>query len=193
MGESPGPSVPLQTAIRRLTMDYKSLIADPLPSVIAHPAPDNLFQWHYLIYGSPGSLYEGGYYHGQIDFPPTFPFSPPSIKMFTPSGRFETDTKLCLSITDYHPEKWNPSWTVSSILMGFVSFMNDNEYNHAGGIKTTDKEKEKFAKESRDFNLRNPKFREIFEELIPLLEMDDDEDFPLSDDGDDPLSDGDSK
>uniref|UniRef100_A0A914QHW8 UBC core domain-containing protein n=1 Tax=Panagrolaimus davidi TaxID=227884 RepID=A0A914QHW8_9BILA len=145
----PGPSVPTQTAIRRLTADYKNLIADPLPSVIAHPTPDNIFKWHYLIYGSPGSLYE-----------------------------------------DFHPEKWNPSWTVSSILMAFVSFMNDKEYNHAGGMKTTDQEKQKLAKESRDFNLRNPKFREIFEELIPLLEMDDDEDFDLSDeDTNDAISD----
>jgi ubiquitin-conjugating enzyme E2 J2 len=178
MGES---SIPSQTAIRRLTADYKNLIADPLPSIIAHPLSSNILQWHYLIYGSPGTYYEGGYYHGKIVFPPNFPFSPPSIYMFTPSGRFEINTKLCLSITAFHSEKWNPAWNVSTILMGFVSFMNDNDFDHLGGLKTTDQEKQKLAKSSRDFNLRNPEFRKVFEDLIPLLEMDDDEDFNLSD------------
>jgi ubiquitin-conjugating enzyme E2 J2 len=179
MGEP--PSVPSQTAIRRLTTDYKNLIADPLPSVIAHPRSNNILQWDYLIYGASGTYYEGGYYHGRIDFPADFPFSPPSIIMFTPSGRFEVNTKLCLSITAYHSEKWNPSWTVSTILMGFVSFMNDNDFHHVGGIETTPLQKQRYAKASRDFNLNNPEFREVFEELIPLLKMDDDEDLTLSD------------
>lgn len=32
-----------------------------------------------------------------------YPYKPPSIQMFTPSGRFQTNTKLCLSMTDFHP------------------------------------------------------------------------------------------
>jgi hypothetical protein len=38
------------------------------------------------------------------------------ITMVTPSGRFQPNTRLCLSMTDYHPESWNPMWSVSSIL-----------------------------------------------------------------------------
>jgi hypothetical protein len=34
-------------------------------------------------------------------------------------------TRLCLSMSDYHPETWNPMWSVSSILSGLVSFMYD--------------------------------------------------------------------
>lgn len=43
--------------------------------------------------------------------------------MMTPSGRFQTDTRLCLSMSDFHPESWNPLWSVGSILMGLLSFM----------------------------------------------------------------------
>ena len=32
-----------------------------------------------------------------------------SICMLTPSGRFEPNTNLCLSMTDFHPESWSPS------------------------------------------------------------------------------------
>ena len=43
--------------------------------------------------------------------------------MMTPSGRFETDKKLCMSISDHHPETWQPSIPVGSILMGIQAFM----------------------------------------------------------------------
>jgi hypothetical protein len=48
----------------------------------------------------------------QVTFPPDYPFKAPSITMSTPNGRFATNTKLCLSFTDYHPESWNPLWCV---------------------------------------------------------------------------------
>lgn len=50
----------------------------------------------------------GGFYHGIVDFPSEYPFKPPQIKMYTPSGRFEVDRPLCLSMTNFHPESWNP-------------------------------------------------------------------------------------
>jgi hypothetical protein len=28
-----------------------------------------------------------------------------------PNGRFETQTKICLSISQHHPEHWQPSWS----------------------------------------------------------------------------------
>lgn len=43
--------------------------------------------------------------------------------MITPNGRFKTNKKLCLSISDFHPDTWNPAWSVSTILTGLLSFM----------------------------------------------------------------------
>ena len=37
--------------------------------------------------------------------------------------RFKTDTRLCLSISDYHPDTWNPAWSVSTILTGGKSLL----------------------------------------------------------------------
>jgi ubiquitin-protein ligase len=45
-----------------------------------------------------------------------YPFKPPSIRMLTPSGRFEPNQRICLSMSDFHPETWNCMWSVSSIL-----------------------------------------------------------------------------
>ena len=54
-------------------------------------------------------------YHGRIRFPAEYPFKPPAILMHTPNGRFKTDERLCLSMSDYHPETWNPMWSVSTV------------------------------------------------------------------------------
>ena len=40
-----------------------------------------------------------------------------------PSGRFETNTRICLSMSDFHAEMWNPGWNVETILIGLLSFM----------------------------------------------------------------------
>lgn len=78
---------------------------------------------HYVVCGPENTPYEGGYYHGKLVFPREFPFKPPSIYMITPNGRFKTNKKLCLSISDFHPDTWNPAWSVSTILTGLLSFM----------------------------------------------------------------------
>ena len=62
--------------------------------------------------------YLGGKYHGILEFPETFPMKPPAIKMLTPSGRFELNRRICVSMSDFHIEQWNPSWTVEKILIG---------------------------------------------------------------------------
>merc|ERR1712168_1006923 len=95
------------SAIVRLKKDYTHLKREPVPFVQAEPDPRNILNWHYLITGPPDTPYEGGVYHGLLKFPKEYPFKPPSILIYTPSGRFVPNTRLCLSISDYHPETWN--------------------------------------------------------------------------------------
>lgn len=37
--------------------------------------------------------------------------------IFQPNGRFETQTKICLSISNHHPEHWQPSWSGNFIIL----------------------------------------------------------------------------
>jgi ubiquitin-conjugating enzyme E2 J2 len=80
----------------------------PADHIEAVPLESNILEWHYVITGPSGSPYEGGVYHGKVVFPPQYPFKPPSIQMCTPNGRFKTDTRLCLSMSDFHPEVRQP-------------------------------------------------------------------------------------
>jgi len=38
------------------------------------------------------------------------------------NGRFETNKKICLSISNYHPEHWQPSWDIRTIITALVAF-----------------------------------------------------------------------
>ena len=153
------------TATNRLKQDYLRLNRDPVPYVNAVPIPNNILIWHYVVTGPENSLYEGGYFHGKLVFPNDFPFKPPAIYMITPNGRFEVNKKLCLSISDFHPDTWNPSWSVSTILTGLLSFMLETTPT-TGSIESSDMKKRKLAKESLEFNLRDNIFCELFPDLV---------------------------
>ena len=78
---------------------------------------------HFVFIGPEGTPYEGGFFHGMLCCCPEYPFKPPSIFMITPTGRFSYDVRLCFTTRAYHPEEWNPAWTVGSILTALLSFM----------------------------------------------------------------------
>ncbi|CAO3593868.1 unnamed protein product [Absidia cylindrospora] len=147
-----------KSAYRRLTKEFMELQKNPPPYIVARPVENNILEWHYVIQGPPDTPYQGGEYYGQLTFPSDYPYKPPSIRMTTPSGQFQPDTRLCLTMSDFHPSLWNPSWSVSTILNGLLSFMTTNE-NTTGSISTTDAEKRMYAARSHRANLKMAKFR----------------------------------
>ncbi|XP_055619046.1 ubiquitin-conjugating enzyme E2 J2 [Toxorhynchites rutilus septentrionalis] len=152
------------TATSRLKQDYMRLKRDPVPYITAEPLPSNILEWHYVIKGPEDSPYHGGYYHGTLLFTKEFPFKPPSIYMVTPNGRFKTNKRLCLSISDFHPDTWNPAWSVATILTGLLSFMLETTPT-LGSCESTTYEKRKYARQSLEFNMKNEVFRELFPEV----------------------------
>ncbi|XP_059458113.1 ubiquitin-conjugating enzyme E2 34-like [Corylus avellana] len=154
-----------KSCIKRLQKEYRALCKEPVSHVVARPSPNDILEWHYVLEGSEGTPFAGGYYYGKIKFPPDYPYKPPGISMTTPNGRFMTQKKICLSMSDFHPESWNPMWSVSSILTGLLSFMMDNSPT-TGSVNTTVAEKQRLAKASLAFNCKNPTFRKLFPEYV---------------------------
>ncbi|XP_047269700.1 probable ubiquitin-conjugating enzyme E2 33 [Capsicum annuum] len=138
-----------KACVKHLQKEYRALCKEPVSHIVACPSPNDILEWHYVLEGSEGTPFAGGYYYGKIKFPPEYPFKPPGISMTTPNGRFMTQKKICLSMSDFHPESWNPMWSVSSIL----TFMMDNSPT-TGSASTTVAEKEKLAKASLAFNCK---------------------------------------
>ncbi len=71
--------------------------------------------------------------------------------MHTPSGRFHPSTRLCLSISDFHPRSFNPAWEVSTILVGLLSFMTSEEMT-TGSVAASEAERKYHAARSRWWN-----------------------------------------
>jgi len=151
---------PTPQAVKRLMQEYRAIMKEPAPNVHAHPLENNILEWHFVITGTQ-EPYKDGKYHGVLEFPPNFPMSPPSIRMLTPSGRFQTNTRICMSMSDYHPELWNPAWTVQALLIGLQSFMYE-ESNQIGGLQASAAERKRLAKASIGFNMRNEIYVKYF-------------------------------
>lgn len=150
-----------KAAQKRLTKEYIAMQKEPPPFVWAVPDEKNILTWNYLIRGPPDSPFAGGEFHGVLLFPSEYPFKPPGIKMYTPSGRFQQDKKICFSMSDFHPGSWNPAWSVATILTGLLSFMLSDEMT-TGSVTSSDSHKQSFAARSHSWNLAQPRFREAF-------------------------------
>lgn len=85
--------------------------------------------------------------------------------MVTAQGRFKCNQKLCLSMSDFHPETWNPLWSVSAVLTGLLSFMLGSE-DTVGSMQTTLFEKRALARASHHYNRSDKVFRELFPEFL---------------------------
>lgn len=157
---------------RRLTRELKAIQKSPMtdPNVYTTPLENNLLEWHYVIEGSKDTPYEGGFYWGKLIFPKQYPLKPPSVMMLTPNGRFKPNRRLCLSMSDFHPESWNPMWSVSTIITGLISFMGESAPT-LGSIETSTAQKLFFARHSLEYNVKNSQFQSLFPELVEKHEV----------------------
>jgi ubiquitin-conjugating enzyme E2 J2 len=147
------PAMAPEMATKRLRKELLKLQKEPLPGIIAEPDESNILKWHYAVRGPSGTGFEGGVYVGKLVFPTEYPMKAPSIYMMTPSGRFVINTKLCMSMSNFHPESWNPLWSVSSIIQGVQSFMATDELT-TGGLKSPASEHKKLAAISMAYNTK---------------------------------------
>lgn len=138
---------------------------EPPPHITARPLPSNILRWYFILEGPSGTPYEGGIFMGRLQFPEQYPYKPPAVYMCTPQGRFKCNQKLCLSMSDFHPETWNPLWSVSAVLTGLLSFMLGTE-DTVGSIQTLPSHKRKLARTSHLFNRNDKTFQELFPEFI---------------------------
>ncbi|KAJ4325767.1 hypothetical protein N0V94_000527 [Neodidymelliopsis sp. IMI 364377] len=135
--------------IKRILKEASELSVSPSRDYHAEPLETNLFEWHFTIRGPPApSAYAGGIYHGRIILPPQYPLRPPSFRFLTPTGRFEVNREICLSISGHHEETWQPAWGVRTALVAIRSFMDTDAKGQLGGIECSKEARERMAKDS---------------------------------------------
>ena len=151
------------------TADIRELALNPSDQYHAHPLENDMFEWHFTIRGAEGTDFEGGIYHGRILLPPEYPYKPPHIMFLTPSGRFETNTKICLSFSAFHPELWQPAWGIRLILEALISFLPTPGDGAIGALDYKPEERRRLAKQSQSFVC--PTCGPV-EKLLPKLDPD---------------------
>merc|ERR1712029_657408 len=155
---------------------------------ICLPDPEDIYKWWYVIYNLDMDPYRGGFYMGYITCPDDYPAKAPKINLITPNGRFRTHDKqdgICLSISHYHPESWNPAWKVNQIVIGLQTFWQGGEYTY-GSVENNDygrdiplKERSYgFAIQSRKDVLEHPKFKEIFGAYADAIGINEEQNVP---------------
>ena len=134
-------------AVKRLMREAKEL-SEATTQYYAQPLEDNLFEWHFTVQGPADSDFESGRYHGRIILPPEYPMKPPSIMLLTPNGRFELNKKICLSMSAHHPETWQPSWSIRTVLLAIIGFMPSKGGGAIGALDYTGEERKILARKS---------------------------------------------
>ncbi|KAI5810887.1 ubiquitin conjugating enzyme [Peziza echinospora] len=143
-------------ACRRILREAAELTNHPTPDIHAAPLSDaSLFEWHFTIRGPPApSPFSAGVYHGRISLPPTYPLRPPSFRFLTPSGRFEVNREICLSISGHHEETWQPAWGIRTALTAIRAFMDSAVEGQVGGLECSAEGRRTLAEGSKAWTCR---------------------------------------
>ena len=157
---------------------------------ICLPDPKDVYTWYYVIWGFENQ-YQNGYYFGKVTCPQDYPAKAPTITLLTHNGRFTLQTDgICLSISNHHPESWNPAWKVNQQVLGLQTFWHGGEGTYGSmysydfrrefrNYNLTEKEKSiKWARDSRENVLNQPKFKEIFAQYADVIGINDPVEMP---------------
>ena len=182
-------NIRLQRETKRTQKDYADQIkkhAKIVDNFVCAPDPENLLHWYFVTWGLEGS-FKGGYYFGQVICPSDFPQKAPKIKILVENGHFHKNSEICMSMTDMHPESWNPAWTVQQVILGLVSFWSDPESRDTSGaiyIAYNDNPNQKreinvlkAVLTSRQESLSHPKFEEVLGTFAPYIGINEEFDF----------------
>jgi ubiquitin-conjugating enzyme E2 J1 len=112
----------------------------------------------YAILRDMDGKYKNGEYILKIKLPEDYPFSPPVISCLTPSGRFEKETNICLSITHFHSETWSPLINIEKLIYSVMSVFYDQSISGIGSISGTPVQTIRdLAKQSKEYNTTHHK------------------------------------
>lgn len=148
-----------ETAIKAITQkrllgELRLLKKDPIELLDTYPDENNPLIWYFLLRGPAETEYVGGFFIGKVLHNPEYPFKAPDFMMLTPNGRFEIEKKICLTNSSYHSENWSAMWTMKNMLLAMISFFGDDSTTGISHIKRSAPERQQYAKNSINYNMK---------------------------------------
>ena len=134
--------IPKET-IERLLKDIKDIFTSSLErdGIYYKHSDTNILKAYVMIVGQPDTLYFGGYYFFQVNFPADYPHSPPVFEYLTNDGitrfhpNFYKSKRVCLSMLNtWRGEQWTSCLTIKSVLLTILSIMDNRPMLHEPGV-----------------------------------------------------------
>ena len=114
--------------MNRLRKEFLEIKKNPPHNISAGPKDDNLFEWEATLLGPIDTPYENGVFILDIFIPEEYPLKPPNYifktKIYHPN--INASGSICLDILK---NNWNPSLTISKILLSICSLLNEPNAN----------------------------------------------------------------
>lgn len=156
-----------QTAI--MMAQFKKATTEPNEHIKFVMSEDNACVWYIRLrnIGGNDDEFVGGEYDCRMVAPIDFPFNPPSFYFLTNNGLYEIETKVCISIGEYHKDDYRAALGMAGFANQLVSGLIG--WKEMGGginiIKTSVEAKKKFAQASHQSNeTRHPKICRMIED-----------------------------
>eukprot|EP00929_Paragymnodinium_shiwhaense_P072427 TRINITY_DN36764_c0_g1_i1.p1 TRINITY_DN36764_c0_g1~~TRINITY_DN36764_c0_g1_i1.p1 ORF type:complete len:390 (+),score=48.39 TRINITY_DN36764_c0_g1_i1:55-1224(+) len=164
---------PSKETLARLRKELKAMHKDPPPLIHISSTERTVTKMNFLLQGPPDTPFEKGWYWGRLEVLDEYPYWPPLIKIITPTGRFEEDDWLCRTTLDYHPDGWQPAWTLAGLLLAVLSLMDGDSFT-AGALRPSppDADRRRLAEESLAWNLASKEFRAAFPNIEEIVKDD---------------------
>ena len=141
---------------KRIQNEITKMTKNPILNIDFCPDEDDLHNWYFCICGEdPDTPYYGGYYIGNIKLLPSYPVDPLDFYFLTPNGRFQTNHKICLTITSYHRDTWSSVWNIQTATSALASIMNSDSDAGVAHIVCSMSERRKLAADSTKYNMAN--------------------------------------
>ena len=99
----------------RLLQEFRAILSDPIVNILACPfSAKDLSHWNVRLNGPPDTPYQGGIFYLTIEFPLTYPLTPPHVKFNTKIYHCNVNSKgrVCTDLL----ENWLPSTSVTQII-----------------------------------------------------------------------------
>lgn len=142
-------------AVKRISSELSELQKNPSAHFLALPIENDLFDWHFTLRGPSATVYSEGIYHGRLILPLNYPLKPPKFLMYNQSGRFEVGREICMSNTSFHPDEWQPAWTIRTMLEGLISFFPEETEGAVGALKASEDTRKALALSSWNWTCTN--------------------------------------
>ncbi|BFG30984.1 hypothetical protein CerSpe_172580 [Prunus speciosa] len=106
----------------------------------------NPYDWQFAIRGPNGTEFEGGIYHGRIQFSEEYPNKRPIFTLLTENGRFKTHTELSF-LDDIWPFR---AYSVRSALLELIELLPTYPNGALGSVEYDKEERRALAIKSRE-------------------------------------------